>query len=47
VPVYFNEPLSILQKAAAPYEFSDILDLAVKEQDPIKRLALHALFWTV
>ena len=39
VPVYFNQPLSILQACSQPAEFLDILDQAIAEQDPIKRLA--------
>jgi hypothetical protein len=26
VPVYFNEPLSLLQRTAAPIEYADLLD---------------------
>jgi hypothetical protein len=40
VPVYFNEPLSILQKCASCTEFLDILDLAIAERDEMRRLAL-------
>jgi oxysterol-binding protein 1 len=44
VPVYFNQPLSILQACAQPTEHGDMLDRAVAESDPIKRLALIGVY---
>jgi hypothetical protein len=44
VPVYFNQPLSILQTNAQPTEHGDMLDRAVAESDPIKRLALIGVY---
>lgn len=40
VPVFFNEPLSILQKCASCTEFLDLLDLALAESDEMRRFAL-------
>lgn len=47
VPVYFNEPLGILQKGLGPFEFSQVLDDACNEPDKDKRLALACLFFCV
>ncbi len=44
VPVYFNQPLSVLQASAAPTEYMDALEMAVKELNPIKRLAYIACY---
>lgn len=44
MPVYFNEPLSITQKAAEPNEYIHILDRAAHEPDSLKRLALISAF---
>jgi hypothetical protein len=44
VPVYFNDPLNILQKCCNSQEYNDLLDLAVAEQDPIRRLAIVSIF---
>lgn len=46
VPVYFNEPLNLLQKAAQYNEYTSILDKACQEQDQAKRLALVSIFAT-
>ncbi|KAG6899116.1 hypothetical protein C0995_007016, partial [Termitomyces sp. Mi166 len=43
-PVYFNEPTSMLQRMAEDMEFSECLDAAVKEQDPLRRIAFVAAF---
>ena len=43
VPVYFNDPTSLLQKCAQSMEYNYLLDLAAKEQDPIRRHALVAV----
>lgn len=45
--MYFNEPLSILQKAGCPLEFVDILDNACAENNPIKRMAIIAFYHCV
>ena len=42
VPVYFNEPLNLLQKAAQYNEYTDVLDKACQEKDQLKRLAYVA-----
>jgi hypothetical protein len=47
VPVYFNQPLSILQACAQPTEHMDMLDRAVAESDPIKRLALLGVYCAI
>jgi hypothetical protein len=44
VPVYFNEPISMVQKVAEIMEYQDILVRADKSQDPIERLLLVACF---
>jgi len=43
VPVYFNDPTSLLQKCAQSLEYNDILDIAAHEDDPMRRLALVAI----
>lgn len=40
MPVYFNEPISILQKSAETMEYADILDRACAENDSVRRTAL-------
>lgn len=45
VPVYFNEPLSLLQKSCLSMEYNYLLDLASKEEDPYKRVALVAIHY--
>jgi len=47
VPVYFNEPLGMLQRAASPMEFLDVLDKAALEPDPIKRMAIAGLYCAI
>ena len=44
VPVYFNEPLSFLQRLAEEFEYSYLLDSAAQEPDPSKRTAYVAAF---
>ena len=44
VPVYFNEPLNLLQKAAQYNEYSYILDKACQELEQAKRMALVSIF---
>ena len=44
VPVYFNSPLSLLQKCCSPTEYLDILDRAAVEKDPILRLGLIGVY---
>ncbi|KZT53448.1 hypothetical protein CALCODRAFT_501126 [Calocera cornea HHB12733] len=43
-PVFFNEPTSMLQRMAEDMEFSECLDAAVRENDPLKRIAFVAAF---
>lgn len=40
VPVYFNEPLGVLQKCATVTEYLDLLDQAIAEQDEMRRFAM-------
>jgi oxysterol-binding protein 1 len=40
MPVYFNEPLSLTQKMAETCENNYLLDLAAKENDSQRRLAI-------
>ena len=44
LPVYFNEPLSIIQKVTESIDFNDILERAALEPDPLMRLALVSAF---
>ncbi|KAG6817133.1 hypothetical protein H0H87_012324 [Tephrocybe sp. NHM501043] len=43
-PVFFNEPTSMLQRMAEDMEFTECLDAAVKEKDPLRRLAFVSAF---
>jgi oxysterol-binding protein 1 len=43
VPVYFNDPTSILQKQAMGMEYYQLLDQAADEPDPLRRIALLAV----
>ncbi|KAF9471861.1 hypothetical protein BDN70DRAFT_887641 [Pholiota conissans] len=43
-PVFFNEPTSMLQRMAEDMEFSECLDVAAHEKDPLRRLAFVAAF---
>lgn len=43
VPVYFNDPTSLLQKCAQSMEYNDLLDQAAEETDPMRRIALVAV----
>jgi hypothetical protein len=43
VPVFFNDPTSLLQKCAQSMEYNDLLDRAGLEPDPVKRIALIAI----
>ena len=43
MPVYFNDPTSLLQKCATAQEYNYLIDMAVKEMDPVKRHALVAV----
>ena len=40
LPVFINEPLTILQKTAEILCFTDLLTTASIEKDPLKRMAL-------
>lgn len=44
LPVYFNDPLNVLQRMAAAFEYNFILDLAATDPDPVRRVALLAIF---
>ena len=44
MPVYFNQPLSLTQQLPTPCEIAFLLDKAVKEPDPIRRLAYLAVY---
>jgi hypothetical protein len=39
MPIYFNEPLSMLQKVAETCEYADLYDYTATIEDPILRLA--------
>ncbi|KAI9513276.1 Oxysterol-binding protein-domain-containing protein [Russula earlei] len=43
-PVFFNEPTSMLQRMAEDMEFSECLDAAFEERDPLRRIAFVAAF---
>ncbi|KAA1466569.1 hypothetical protein DENSPDRAFT_831423 [Dentipellis sp. KUC8613] len=43
-PVFFNEPTSMLQRMAEDMEFSECLDAAAEETDPLRRIAFVAAF---
>ncbi|TFK33757.1 Oxysterol-binding protein-domain-containing protein [Crucibulum laeve] len=43
-PVFFNEPTSMLQRMAEDMEFSECLDAAASDKDPLRRLAFVAAF---
>ena len=43
VPVYFNDPTSLLQKCAQGFEYAHLLDDACRETDPIMRMAILAV----
>ncbi|EAU87124.1 oxysterol-binding protein [Coprinopsis cinerea okayama7 len=44
LPVFFNEPTSMLQRMAEDMEFSECLDIAATEKDPLRRIAYVAAF---
>ena len=44
LPVYMNEPLTMLQTVAQMVEYHNLLDEAVKEPDPLVRIALVGSF---
>jgi hypothetical protein len=44
MPVTLNEPLNSLQKLCEELEYSELLDAACKEPDPVERMALVAAF---
>ncbi|KAF8898006.1 hypothetical protein CPB84DRAFT_1847921 [Gymnopilus junonius] len=43
-PVFFNEPTSMLQRMAEDMEFSECLDVAAHEKDPLRRIAFSETF---
>ncbi|KAI0374348.1 hypothetical protein BV20DRAFT_961492 [Pilatotrama ljubarskyi] len=44
LPVTFNEPLTMLQKAAEELEYHDLLSRAAQSQDPVERICYVAAF---
>jgi hypothetical protein len=44
VPVYFNDPTSLLQKCAQSMEYNSILEEAIKQTDRAKRMAYIAVY---
>ena len=44
VPVFFNEPISALQKFCEPFQYAHLLNSAAKEPNPYIRLAHSAAF---
>ena len=44
LPVTFNEPLTLLQRAAEEVEYFSLLDEAARSEDTVKRLAYIAAF---
>jgi hypothetical protein len=44
VPVYINDPSSLLQKVAQSYEYTYLLDMASVEDDPFMRVSLITAF---
>lgn len=44
VPVYFNDPTSILQRTASSMEYNDLLDKAIAEPDPLRRLIYVSVY---
>lgn len=44
VPVYFNDPMNILQKCATSMEYCELLDTAIDQHDPLKRIAYVATY---
>lgn len=44
MPIWLNEPISMLQKISEVTSFHKFMDRAVAEKDPIKRTAYVAIF---
>lgn len=44
MPIWLNEPISMLQKIAEITSFHKLMDRAVAEKDPVKRTAFVAIF---
>lgn len=44
MPVYLNEPISVVQKLVECCEYTSILDMAAKEPNPTRRLALVSCY---
>ena len=44
LPVTFNEPLTMLQKAAEELEYYNLLSQAVQATDPVERMCYVAAF---
>lgn len=47
VPVYFNEPISMLQKVSEIMEYESLLVKASDEEDSLKRLLYVSVFGVV
>jgi len=47
VPVYFNEPISMLQKVSEIMEYESLLVKASDEEDQLKRLLYVSIFGVV
>jgi hypothetical protein len=45
LPIYVNEPLTILQKTIEMFAFSDLLSDASKEKDPLLRMVHMCAFF--
>lgn len=43
LPVYFNDPLNLLQRLSAGFEYYDILERAAVDPDPVRRAAYLAI----
>jgi hypothetical protein len=44
LPVFFNEPLSMLQRLCEDMEYSSLLDVAASKDDPLERIQYVAAF---
>jgi Oxysterol-binding protein len=44
MPIWLNEPISMLQKISEITQFHKLIDEAVKEKDPYRRMGLVGIF---
>ena len=44
LPIYFNDPTTMLQRIGTSFEYKDILDMAATDPDPVRRVALIGIF---